>query len=103
MADFNPFYYNELWGIMTTAPIRYAVSDRFKRPQYVPFSRAKYANSIANATFHTPVAPQNQSSFLDQMLGPMDASQFDIQESCQYLQFFAPPHHETCHSLPIVI
>ncbi len=83
--------------IRQTTPIRYAVSGRYEKPHALPFE------IYTEKEKKIPVCPQKVSPFLDRMIGKMDISKFTVEESCQYLQIFAPVTTSGTDSLPVLV
>ncbi len=85
-------------GIIKAKSIRYAHSERFKKP--IPASA-----STSEIVFpeKTPVCPQNISPLLEKMIGKINLDDFEIDESPQYLSVFRPDHFTENEKLPVIV
>ncbi|MDQ0783248.1 carboxylesterase family protein [Chryseobacterium sp. W4I1] len=85
-------------GIIKAKSIRYAHSERFKRP--VP--EEPIASEIIFPD-KTPVCPQIISPLVEKMIGPTQIENFNPHESIQYLSVFRPEHFTENEKLPVVV
>lgn len=85
-------------GIIKVQSIRYAYSERFKKP--VPVKP-----SVSEIIFpeKTPVCPQNISPLLEKMIGKTDLNGFDVDESTQYLSVYRPEKIIENEKLPVIV
>lgn len=72
-------------GILKAKNIRYAYSERFKKPIAVEPS-----DSEIIFPEKTPVCPQNISPLLEKMIGKTNLDDFEVDESPQYISIFRP-------------
>lgn len=82
-------------GIIKAKSIRYARSERFKKP--VILDQAE--NFIYDKT---PVCPQKISPLLERLIGKTDVNQFQAEESTQFLTITRPENLAETH-LPVVV
>ncbi|SHE51629.1 carboxylesterase family protein [Chryseobacterium sp. OV279] len=85
-------------GIIRAKSIRYAHSERFKRP--VPEQPS--ASEII-FPYKTPVCPQVISPLAEKMIGPTHIEDFDADESTQFLSVFRPENFTDHEKLPVVV
>lgn len=85
-------------GVIKAKSIRYARSERFKRP--IP--EQPLASEIL-FPHKTPVCPQTISPLVEKMIGPTHIEDFDPDESTQYLSVFRPENFADHEKLPVVI
>jgi len=85
-------------GIIKAKSIRYAHSERFKKP--IPVKP-----SVDEIIFpeKTPVCPQNISPLLEKMIGKTEIDNFDIDESTQYLSIYRPENLNENEKLPVLV
>jgi len=84
-------------GILKAKNIRYAYSERFKKP--VP---VKPSEEIIFPE-KTPVCPQNISPLLEKMIGRTNLDDFEVDESPQYLSVFRPEIINDNEKLPVIV
>ncbi|MDR2237921.1 MAG: carboxylesterase family protein [Chryseobacterium sp.] len=84
-------------GVIRTASIRYARSERFQKPVPEPPS-----SDIA-APIKTPVCPQKISPLVEKMIGPTQIDDFDPDESTQYLSVIRPADFTENEKLPVIV
>lgn len=72
-------------GILKAKNIRYAYSERFKKPIAVEPSASEIIFPEK-----TPVCPQNISPLLEKMIGKTNLDDFEVEESPQYISVFRP-------------
>lgn len=72
-------------GILKAKNIRYAYSERFKKPIAIE-------PSVSEVTFSdkTPVCPQNISPLLEKMIGRTNLDNFEVDESPQFISVYRP-------------
>jgi para-nitrobenzyl esterase len=85
-------------GIIKAKSIRYAHSERFKKP--VPVQP-----SVSEIIFpeKTPVCPQNISPLLEKMIGKTEINDFDVDESTQYLSIYRPELFNENEKIPVLV
>jgi para-nitrobenzyl esterase len=85
-------------GIIKAGSIRYARSERFKKP-------VAEQPSPSEIIFpdKTPVCPQAISPLVERMIGPTHIENFNPDESTQYLSVFCPGHFTDHEKLPVVV
>lgn len=85
-------------GIIKARSIRYAHSERFKKPIAVLPS-----DTEIDFPEKTPVCPQNISPLLEKMIGKTDIDQFEADESTQYLSIYRPEKIVENEKLPVIV
>jgi len=85
-------------GIIKAKSIRYAYSERFKKP--IPVKP-----SVDEIVFpeKTPVCPQNISPLLEKMIGKTNLDDFEVEESVQYLSVYRPEKSNKNDKIPVII
>ncbi|WP_343659876.1 carboxylesterase family protein [Chryseobacterium sp.] len=86
-------------GIIRARSIRYAHSERFKRPVAVESS----LSSIIISPEKTPVCPQALSPLVEKMIGATPVESFEPDESTQYLSITRPGIVSENEKLPVVV
>ncbi len=84
-------------GTIRAKSIRYARSERFKRP--VPLQSAD-SQEIADKT---PVCPQNISPLLERLIQKTDTGKFEPDESTQFLTITRPEKSNKDELLPVIV
>jgi para-nitrobenzyl esterase len=85
-------------GIIKAKSIRYASSERFKKPIPVQPSAAEIIFSEK-----TPVCPQNISPLLEKMIGKTNLDDFEVEESVQYLSVYRPEKFSENEKIPVIV
>lgn len=85
-------------GLIKAKNIRYAYSERFKKPIAVEPS-----DSEILFPEKTPVCPQNISPLLEKMIGKTNLDDFKVDESPQFISIFRPENFNENEKLPIVV
>ncbi|WP_435523200.1 carboxylesterase family protein [Chryseobacterium indoltheticum] len=85
-------------GILKAKNIRYAYSERFKKPIAVE-------SSVSEIIFpeKTPVCPQNISPLLEKMIGKTNLEDFEVDESPQYISVFRPKNFNENEKLSVIV
>jgi para-nitrobenzyl esterase len=85
-------------GIIKAKSIRYAYSERFKKP--IPVKP-----SVSEIIFpeKTPVCPQIISPLLEKMIGKTEIDNFDVDESTQYLSIYRPENFIENVNIPVLV
>ncbi|MDF2552810.1 MAG: para-nitrobenzyl esterase [Chryseobacterium sp.] len=85
-------------GIIKAKNIRYAHSERFKKP--IPVQP-----SLSEILFpeKTPVCPQNISPLLEKMIGKINLDDFEVDESPQFISIFRPEKISENEKLAVVV
>lgn len=85
-------------GIIKAKNIRYANSERFKKP-------VALQPSISEIIFpeKTPVCPQNISPLLEKMIGKTNLQDFEVDESPQFISVFRPEIFTENEKLPVIV
>ena len=85
-------------GILKAKNIRYAYSERFKKPIAVE-------PSVSEIIFpeKTPVCPQNISPLLEKMIGKTNLDDFEVDESPQYISVFRPENFKENEKLSVIV
>ncbi|WP_412850974.1 carboxylesterase family protein [Chryseobacterium sp. PMSZPI] len=86
-------------GIIRAQSIRYAHSERFKRPVAVESS----LSSIIISPEKTPVCPQALSPLVEKMIGATPVDRFEADEATQYLSITRPEIIAENRKLPVVV
>ncbi|MCC3216489.1 carboxylesterase family protein [Chryseobacterium sp. X308] len=86
-------------GIIRARSIRYAHSERFKKPVAVGAS----LSSIIISPEKTPVCPQALSPLVEKMIGATPVESFEADESTQYLSITRPQIISENEKLPVVV
>lgn len=86
-------------GIIRIKSIRYAHSERFKKPVAVEAS----LSSIIISPEKTPVCPQALSPLVEKMIGATPVESFEPDESTQYLSVTRPEIISENEKLPVVV
>ncbi|WP_312286374.1 carboxylesterase family protein [Chryseobacterium gleum] len=86
-------------GIIRIKSIRYAHSERFKKPVAVEAS----LSSIIISPEKTPVCPQALSPLVEKMIGATPVESFEPDESTQYLSVTRPEIVSENEKLPVVV
>lgn len=84
-------------GVIKAKSIRYARSERFKKPQPVEYI------GIHEIPEKTPVCPQNVSPLLDRLIQKTDVEKFQPNESPQFLSITRPEHFNDNEKLPVIV
>jgi para-nitrobenzyl esterase len=84
-------------GIIRARSIRYARSERFKRP--VPLQSAE-SQEIADKI---PVCPQNISPLLERLIQKTEPEKFEPDESTQFLTITRPENFNEDEQLPVIV
>ncbi|MBW8524533.1 carboxylesterase family protein [Chryseobacterium chendengshani] len=85
-------------GIFKAKNIRYAHSERFKRPVAI-----KPSDSEIIFPEKTPVCPQNISPLLEKMIGKTNLDDFEVDESSQFISVFRPENFNENEKLSVVV
>lgn len=85
-------------GLIKAKNIRYAYSDRFKKPIAVEPSDCEILFPEK-----TPVCPQNISPLLEKMIGKTDLDDFEVHESPQFISVFRPESFNENEKLPVIV
>lgn len=85
-------------GILKTKNIRYAFSERFKKP--IPVKPSEEEIIFPEKT---PVCPQNISPLLEKMIGKTNLDDFEVDESPQYLSIFRPENRNENEKLSVIV
>ncbi|KMQ59438.1 para-nitrobenzyl esterase [Chryseobacterium angstadtii] len=85
-------------GVVRAKSIRYARSERFKKP--IP---EQLSASEIIFPHKTPVCPQVLSPLVEKMIGPTPIESFDPDESTQYLSVFRPENFTENEKLPVIV
>lgn len=85
-------------GIIKAKSIRYAYSERFKKP--IPVQ--PFADEIIFPE-KTPVCPQNISPLLEKMIGKTNLDDFEVEESVQYLSIYRPEKFSENEKIPVIV
>ena len=85
-------------GILKAKNIRYAYSERFKKPIAVQFS-----DSEIIFPEKTPVCPQNISPLLEKMIGKTNLDDFEVDESPQYISIFCPENFNENEKKSVIV
>ncbi|KQT23783.1 para-nitrobenzyl esterase [Chryseobacterium sp. Leaf405] len=83
-------------GVIRARNIRYARSERFKKPVLLETADSEIVDKI-------PVCPQHVSPFLDRLIGKTDINQFISDESPQFLTITRPENYNENEKLPVVV
>ena len=85
-------------GILKAKNIRYAYSERFKKPIAIE-------PSASEITFpeRTPVCPQNISPLLEKMIGKTNLDNFEVDESPQFVSVFRPENYIKNEKLSVIV
>ena len=86
-------------GIIRARSIRYAHSERFKKPVAVEAS----LSSMIIPPEKTPVCPQALSPLVEKMIGVTPVESFEADESTQYLSITRPEMISENEKLPVVV
>lgn len=86
-------------GIIRIKSIRYAHSERFKKPVAAEAS----LSSIIISPEKTPVCPQALSPLVEKMIGATPVESFEADESTQYLSITRPETISENEKLPVVV
>lgn len=86
-------------GIIRARSIRYAHSERFKKPVAVETS----LSSIIISPEKTPVCPQALSPLVEKMIGATPVESFEADEATQYLSITRPEVISENEKLPVVV
>ncbi|QBA20081.1 carboxylesterase/lipase family protein [Chryseobacterium indologenes] len=86
-------------GIIRARSIRYAHSERFKKPVAVETS----LSSILISPEKTPVCPQTLSPLVEKMIGATVVESFEADEATQYLSITRPEVISENEKLPVVV
>lgn len=84
-------------GVIKAKSIRYARSERFKKPEPVEYI------GIHEIPEKTPVCPQNVSPLLDRLIQKTDVEKFQPDESPQFLSITRPEHFNDNEKLPVIV
>jgi len=84
--------------ILKAKNIRYAYSERFKKPIAVEPS-----DSEIIFPEKTPVCPQNISPLLEKMIGKTNLDGFEVDESPQYISIFRPQNFTENEKLSVIV
>lgn len=84
-------------GVIKAKSIRYARSERFKKPEPVEYI------GIHEIPEKTPVCPQNVSPLLDRLIQKTDVEKFKPDESPQFLTITRPEHFNDNEKLPVIV
>lgn len=85
-------------GVIKAKSIRYARSERFRKPVSEPPSPTELIFPDK-----TPVCPQVISPLVEKMIGPTHIESFDPDESTQYLSVIRPENFTENEKLPVVV
>ena len=85
-------------GIIKAKNIRYAYSERFKKPIAV-----KPSDSEILFPEKTTVCPQNISPLLEKMIGKTNLDDFEVDESPQFISIFRPENFNENEKLPVLV
>lgn len=85
-------------GILKAQNIRYAYSERFKKPIAV-----KPSASEIIFPEKTPVCPQNISPLLEKMIGKTNLDDFEVDESPQYISVFRSESFNESEKLSVIV
>lgn len=85
-------------GLLKAKNIRYAYSERFRKPVAVDPS-----DSEIIFPEKTPVCPQNISPLLERMIGKTRLDDFEVDESPQFLSVFRPENVCENEKLPVIV
>lgn len=85
-------------GILKAKNIRYAYSERFKKPIAVQ-------PSLGEIMFpeKTPACPQNISPLLEKMIGKTSLDNFEVDESPQFISVFRPENIRENEKLSVIV
>lgn len=85
-------------GILKAKNIRYAYSERFKKPIAVQLS-------LGEIMFpeKTPACPQNISPLLEKMIGKTNLDNFEVDESPQFISVFRPENYAENEKLSVIV
>lgn len=85
-------------GILKAKNIRYAYSERFKKPIAVQ-------PSLGEIMFpeKTPACPQNISPLLEKMIGKTNLDNFEVDESPQFISVFRPENIRENEKLSVIV
>ena len=85
-------------GILKAKNIRYAHSERFKKPIAIE-------PSVSEVTFSgkTPVCPQNISPLLEKMIGRTNLDNFEVDESPQFISVYRPENCTENENLSVIV
>lgn len=84
-------------GVIKAKSIRYARSERFKKPEPVEYI------GIHEIPEKTPVCPQNVSPLLDRLIQKTDVEKFQPDESPQFLSITRPEHFNDNEKLSVIV
>lgn len=84
-------------GVIRAKNIRYARSERFKKP--IPFEFIE-SEEISDKI---PITPQHISPFLERLIGKTDVDQFISEESSQFLTITRPENDKENEKLPVIV
>lgn len=84
-------------GVIRAKSIRYARSQRFKKPEPVEYTEN---HKIPDKT---PVCPQNVSALLDRLIQKTDVAQFEPDESPQFLTITRPEVVNEFEKLSVIV
>jgi Carboxylesterase type B len=84
-------------GVIKAKSIRYALSERFKKPQPIDYVDS---HEIPDKT---PVCPQNVSPLLDRLIQKTDVEMFVPEESTQFLTVTCPEHFNDDEKLLVIV
>lgn len=84
-------------GVIKAKSIRYAKSERFKKPQPLEYLDTHEIQE------KTPVCPQNVSPLLDRLIQKTDVDQFEPDESPQFLTITRPESSNEDEKLPVIV
>lgn len=85
-------------GLLKAKNIRYAYSDRFRKPV-----AAEPSDSEIIFPEKTPVCPQNISPLLERMIGKTRLDDFEVDESPQFLSVFRPDDCSENKKLSVIV
>lgn len=83
-------------GVIRVKNIRYARSERFKKPVPLKGTDFEISDKI-------PVCPQHVSLFLERLIGKTDVDRFISDESPQFLTITRPENADENEKLPVVV
>ncbi len=85
-------------GLLKAKNIRYAYSERFRKPVAVDPSASEIIFPEK-----TPVCPQNISPLLERMIGKTRLDDFEVDESPQFLSVFRPENVRENEKLSVIV
>jgi len=84
-------------GVIKAKSIRYARSQRFKRPELLTYAE------VHEIPDKTPVCPQNVSPLLDRLIQKTDVDRFVPEESTQFLTITRPEDFNQDEKFPVIV